>query len=331
MSTRRQLLLAAGAALIALPRDLCAQQKVQVWRVGILASVRRPESLESDEQYGAFARGLRDLGYVEGKNLMIEWRFVDGQYERFPAMAAELVKIPVDVIVTDGTPPTVAAQRATSTIPIVFGSAGDPVGNGLVKNLARPGGNTTGISLVTTDTAPKQLEMLISMAPQLSRVAVLLNPVNPYSAVVLKGFQAAAKSVGVTILPVEARSKEEIASAFVRMIKERAGAFIITGDRFFFSERRQIADLAVHYRLPNIARERNLPAAGGLMSYGQNLALSYYRAGAYVDKILRGANPGDLPVEQPTRLDLVINRKAAKALGLEIPPELLVLADKVIE
>ena len=238
---------------------------------------------------------------------------------------------PVDLILTDGTPPTQAAQKATRKIPIVFGSSGDPVGNGLVQNLARPGGNTTGISLVTTDTAPKQVEFLARIVPKLSRVAVLCNPGNAYSLVVLKSFQAAATSAGMTILPVEARTPEEIGQAFGLMARERAGALVITGDRFLFQQRSQIAELALKYRLPTVARDRTIPAAGGLMSYGQDLAASYRRAGTYIDKILRGTSPGEIPVEQPTKLDLVVNRRTAKALGLEIPPELLLMADKVIE
>lgn len=302
-----------------------------MWRVGVLASLRRPESLEDDEHYGEIPRGLRDLGYIEGKNLVIEWRFADGRYERFPALAADLVRIGVDVIVTDGTPPTLAAMKATATIPIVFGSAGDPIGNGLVSSLSHPTGNATGISLITTDTAPKQLEMLSSLVPKPWRIGVLLNPTNPYSAVALKGYQSATPPGDGRLVQALAKREEDIETAFVSMISQRVSGFIVTRDRLFYQARRQVAGLALRHRLPSMGGDRYFPAAGGLMSYGQNMAENYRRAAAYVDKILRGARVQNLPVEQPTKLELVINRKTAKALGSEIPPELLVLAEKVIE
>ncbi len=274
---------------------------------------------------------MRELGYVEGKNLVIEWRSADGKYERFPLLAAELVQLKVDVIVTVTPPATSAAQKATTTIPIVMGTTGDPVGNGFIKSLARPGGNITGLTSIVSDLGPKHMEMLLSMVPRLSRVAVLLNPDNLAHIGVLKNVQAAAQRTSLKILPVKARTPQEIENAFSLMTREHAGAVIVAGDGFLTQQRRQIAELAVKNRLPSITGIKEYPETGGLMSYGQNLADQYRRAAVYVDKILKGAKPGDLPVEQPTRLALVINRKTAKALGLTIPQSLLIMADKVIE
>jgi putative ABC transport system substrate-binding protein len=261
----------------------------------------------------------------------MEWRFADGNYERLPALAADLVKLNVDVIVTDGTPGALAAQKATRTIPIVFAAAGDLLGNGLVKSLARPGSNTTGLSLLLSDTGAKQMEMLMTMLPRLSRLAVVWNPANPNSLPHLKILQAAGAVSKMEIIPVEARTLQELESAFLFMSEERAGAFIWIVDSFLIQEQRQIAQMAVKRRLASIGGLREYAEAGGLMSYGQNRVDNYRRVATYVDKIFKGANPGDLPVEQPTKLELVINRKTAKALGLTIPPELLLLADRVIE
>ena len=331
MITRRELLGSFGVAFLATRSGSYAAGGTKVWRVGVLASVRRPYNVQQDEHYGQIVLGLRELGYVEGKNLVIEWRFADGRYERFPELANELVGLGVAVIVTDGTPPTLAALKATKIVPIVFASAGDPVGNGLVKTLTHPGGNATGISLITTDTAAKQLEILLSLAISPARIGLLLNPANPLSAVSLRAFQAAASTRNIPLVPAEIRSEGDIENALSAMTTRGASAFILTRDRVFYQERRLFADLALHHRLPSMGSDRYYPAAGGLMSYGQNLAENFRRATVYVDKILKGANPADLPVEQPTTLELVINRKTAKALGLTIPPELLVLADKVVE
>lgn len=329
MRTRRQVLVGLGAALAA-PLVAFAQKPGRVWRVGFLAARRRPESLDTDF-YGEVPRGLRELGYVEGKNLVIEWRFADGRNERLPGLAAELVRLNVDVIVTDGTPGTLAAQKATRKIPIVFGGAGDPVGNGLVRSLARPGGNTTGLALLAGDTGSKQVEMLSRMVPRLFRVAAFWNPTNPLNLPVLKNVQAAADTTKVKLLPVEVRSEQEIENAFSLLARERAEALILLLDPFFIQQRRQIAELATMHRLPSIAGFREYVEAGGLMSYGQSRTAYYHRVATYIDKIFKGANPGDLPVEQSMTLELILNRRTAKALGLTIPPDLLVLADKVIE
>jgi ABC-type uncharacterized transport system substrate-binding protein len=329
MNPRRKLLIMLGASALAAPLRSFAQQQGKVWRVGFLAG-RRPVSLDTDN-YGAFPRGMRELGYVEGKNLVIEWRFADGQYERLPGLVAELVRLKVDVIVAAGPPVVVAAQKATTTIPIVIVTGIDPVAAGFVKSLAHPGGNITGISNLSGEVSPKHLEMLLTMVPRLARVAVLVNPANPAHASMLKAVQAAAQKATVKILPVEARTPQEIETAFSVMTKENAGAIIVGLDPFFNQQRRQFVELAAKNRLPSIATFREYVEAGGLMSYGRSGTDQYRHVAVLVDKILKGAKPGDLPVEQSTKLELVINRKTAKTLGLKIPNSLLISADKVIE
>ena len=262
---------------------------------------------------------MRELGYVEGKNLVIEWRFADGKIERLPDLAAELVRLKVDVIVTAGTPATSAAQKATTTVPIVIANQGDPVGSGFVASLARPGGNITGLSNVNVDVVPKQLEMLLGMVPKLSHVAVLVNPDNSAHASILKNVQAAARSAGVKIMSVEARSAQDIDNAFSMMTRQNARAVIVAHALFNNQQWRQIAELAAKHRLPSISARVEFVEAGGLMSYGQNLADQFRLAATYVDKIFKGAKPADLPVQQSTKFELVINRKTAKALGLTIP------------
>ena len=331
MKTRRGLLLVVGANLLALPFRSLAQPKERVWRVGFLWPRAHLEPSVSDH-YDEVARGLRNLGYVEGKNLVIETRSAEGHYERLPALAAELIQLKVDVIVTDGTAGIVAAQKATSTVPIVFGSAGDPVGNGLVRSLARPGGNTTGISLLAGDSlAGKQLEILLALVPRLSHLAVLFNPKNAYSLLALKNMEAAAKKKMVQVLRVEAWTPAGIDEGVAQLTAKKVDALIWLSDAVIFQQRCQIAALAARYRIPAMGQSATYTECGGLINYGSNQFDNYYRAARMVDKILKGANPGELPVEQPTKLELFLNRKAARALGLEFPPELLLLADKVIE
>ena len=330
MNKRRKLVIVLGAGAFVAPFGSFAQSQGKIWRVGFLSQRNRPDSLDSD-QYGAFPRGMRELGYVEGKNLVIEWRFADNDIGRLSDLAEEFVRLKVDVIVAIGSAATSAAQKATVTIPIIMGSTGDPVGSGFVKNLARPGGNITGITNLITEVAPKYLEMLRSMLPRLSRVAVLLNPANSAHGAILKSVQSAAQRAGMTILPEEARTPQEIDSAFSRMARQNAGAVYVVQDSLFTQQRRQIVELEAKHRLPSITAPREHPEAGGLMSYGPNYADNYRRAATYVDKIFKGAKPADLPVEQPTKFELVINGKTAKALGLTIPQSLLISADKVIE
>jgi putative ABC transport system substrate-binding protein len=316
-------------ALGAAPLAAKAQQAGKVWRVGFLVS-RRVGSLASD-YYGGFPRGMRELGYVEGKNLVIEWRSAEGKYERFPGLAAELVRLKVDIIVTAGPQATKAAQRATKTIPIVIGSTQDPVGSGFVKSLARPGGNITGLSNLGADFSPKHLEMLLTILPKLSRVAVLGNPASASHGTVLKNVRDAAQSMRIKVLAADARTPQEIESAFSMMARDNAEAVIVAADAFFIQQGRQIAELAVKNRLPTVSGFREHVESGGLMSYGPNLTESYRRAASYVDKIFKGAKPSDLPVEQANKFELIINMKTTKALGLTIPKTLLFQADRVIE
>ena len=330
MNARRSLILALGAAALATPLGTFAQQSGKVWRVGFLSPRRRPASLDSD-YYGAFPRRMRELGYVEGRNLIIEWRFADGEYERLPGMAAELVQLKVDVIMALGPPGAIAAQKATTTIPIVIVVSTDPVGSGLVKSLAQPGGNITGLSNLAGDLSSKHLEMLLALVPKLSRVAVLVNPGNAAHARILMNVQAAAQKGGIRVLPVEAQTPQEIERAFSTMAREHAGAVIVVLDPLFIQQVLQIAEQATRHRLPSIFANREYAEVGGLMSYGQNQVDIYRRAAGYVDRILKGAKPSDLPVEQPTTLELFINRKTAKVLGLTIPQSLLISANKVIE
>jgi putative ABC transport system substrate-binding protein len=321
--------MALGGALLAVPCLPFAQQQGKVWRVGFL-SLRRVAILDSDYYYGPFRAAMRDLGYIEGKNLLIEWRSADGESGRLPGLAAELVNLHVDIIVTAATAATVAAQKATTTLPIVMGIVADPVGSGLVKSLAHPDGNITGLSSIAGDLSPKLLEMLRSMIPKLSRVAVLVNPHNPAHTIALKNVQVAAQRIGVTILQADAQTPTEIGNALAMIAREKVGALIISRDEFFNQQVRQIAELAEKNRLPTIAGLREYVEAGGLMSYGSSVSDIFRRTATYVDKIFKGAKPGEIPVEQPTKFELFINGRTAKTLGLKIPQSLLIMADKVI-
>jgi putative tryptophan/tyrosine transport system substrate-binding protein len=330
MNNRRKLLVVLGAGVLAAPPASFAQQQNKVWRVGFL-SPRHVDFFASDYYYGPFMQGMRDLGYVEGKNLVIEWRSAEGKTERLPGLAAELAQLRLDVIVTGGTPATLAAQKTTTTIPIVMVGTGDPVSSGILKSLARPEGNITGVSNMSPEVNLKQLEMLLGMVPKLSRVAVLVNPSNPSNIRNLEGVQAAGQNRGVTVLRAEARTSREIDNAFSLLRGQNAGALIVSLDSLFQQQKNQIAELTAKHRLPTMAGDPMYTEAGVLMSYGRIQGYQYRRAATYVDKIFRGAKPADLPVEQPTKFELIINRKTAKALGLTIPQSLLISADRLIE
>lgn len=330
MTTRRKLLFAIGAGVLAAPLAPFAQQKGKVWRVGFFYFGSRQSASETG-RYEEFLRGMRELGYVEGKNLAVEARFADGKTERLRDLAAELVRLKVDVIVATGSPASRAMQQATTTIPIVMTVSADPIGEGFAASLARPGGNVTGLSSGNVEVTPKHLELLMLAVPKLTRVAVLLNSANGTHPARLKLIQDAAGKASLRVLAVAARTPDEIERGFGTMTRDRAQAVIVLGDTFFQQQMRQIADLAVKQRLPAMFTNREYAEAGGFMSYGQTLRNNFRRAANYVDKILKGARPGELPIEQPSRLVLVINRKTAKALGLTIPQELLVRADEVIE
>jgi putative ABC transport system substrate-binding protein len=262
---------------------------------------------------------MHELGYVDGKDFVIEWRSVEGRYERIPEIAAEFVRLKVDVIVTGLSAALPILKQAVTTIPIVMAYSTDPVGNGLVASLVRPGGNITGLASSSDDSSPKQLELLASVVPNVSRIGVLGNPATSNYSSVLKSAQGAAKKVGLSIVPMEARSPQEIENAVVALAKERVRAAMFPGDAVFFGQQQRIAELALANHLATMFAQREYVLAGGLMSYGENLADFFRRAASYVDKIFKGAKPGELPIEQPTRFDLVINRKTADALGVTIP------------
>jgi len=327
---RRTFLAGTGAVFLAAPRASEAQEPAKVFRLGLLGTVP-PTDPGTLRIWDGFLEGLRQLGYVEGQNLVIERRFSEGRYERLPALAAELVRLKVDVIVAGGAPAPEAAQRATSTIPIVMLNHGDPVGSGLVASLARPGRNVTGLSFIAPDLVGKQLQLLKEVVPGISRVAVLSDPTVPAQALMLREAEVAARSLKVQLQMLEARAPSDFASAFSAMTKDRAGALIVLGAVMFFIQRTRIVELAAQSRLPAMYWAKEFAEAGGLMAYGSNIREMYRRAATYVDRILKGAKPADLPVEQPTKFELVINLKTAKALGLTIPQSVLGRADEVIQ
>ena len=324
---RRQFLIAAGV-LLAAPVTR-AQRLGKVWRVGFLAQ-RRVGPLDTDA-FGGFPQRMRELGYVEGRNLLIEWRSAEGKVEPLPALAAELVRLGVDAIVVAGGPAASAAQKATTTIPIVLGSVNDPVGSGLVQSLARPGGNITGLSNISADLTPKHLDLLLETVPKLSRVALLVNFESSAHVLSLKVAQAAAQTANVTVVAIEARTAQGIEDALSKMVRERVGAVIVFSYPLFTQHRREIAQLALKYRLPFMCPFREYVEDGNLMSYGYNPAELYRHAAIYVDKIFKGAKPAELPVEQPTKFELAVNLRTAKTLGIKIPQTVLLRADRVIE
>jgi putative ABC transport system substrate-binding protein len=278
-----------------------------------------------------FTDVLHKSGWIEGKNLVFEHRYAENRLDRLPELAAELIRLNVDLILALGTLAPLEAKRATAFIPIVMANAGDPLGSGLVASLARPGGNVTGMSLMAPDLGGKRLELLKELIPRLSLVAVLWNADNPYSALVFKETQTASQTLAIRIQSLEVRSENDLADAFEAARRQGPDALVAVEDPLTLSNRKLIADSAASQQLPAIYGLREFAAAGGLMSYGANLADLYRRAAAYVDKILKGAKPADLPVQQPTKFDFVINLKTAKALGIEIPPTVLARADEVIE
>jgi putative ABC transport system substrate-binding protein len=328
MNDRRGLVIALGAGALSAPLACLGQQqqRSQVARIGVLESV----STTAGERENLIA-GLRELGLVERENLTFEYRWAEGHYERLPGLAAELVAMKVDVIVAGGAPAIQAAKQATTSIPIVMVRVGDPVGSGFVASLSRPGGNITGLSNILVEAASKYIELLRAAVPKLSHVAVLMNPTNPVHAAYFRHIQATGEKDGATISPMQASTAREIATAFGALKQESVEALIVLGDPFFLSQAPRIVEFAAQHRLPTMFWTRGPVESGGLMSYGQNNAEYYRRAATYIDKILKGAKPGDLPVEQATKVELVINLKTARAIGLTIPQQLLLRADKVIE
>jgi putative ABC transport system substrate-binding protein len=324
---RRRFLLTSLAGALAAPRAAETQQAERVPRVGVLLLADSAQAVVD-----AFRQGLRERGYVDGQTIAIEVRYAEGKEERFPDLASELVHLKVDVIFATVAAAVRAAKHATTAIPIVT-AVNDPVAAGFVASLGRPGGNITGLSMMSPEVVGKQLELLRQVVPEIARVAVLTNPANPGSAPQLRHAEVVARALGMRLQPLEARSPGEIDSAFAAMTRKRAGALLVLLDPTLARapQRERIAELAARSRLPAMYALRLHVEAGGLMAYGADVFDLYRRCGVYVDKILKGAKPGDLPIEQPTKFDLVINLKTAKALGLTIPPSLLARADQVIE
>ena len=320
--------IAIAVAVLAWPLAAAAQESAKVPRIGFLSGLSPAVSAVWHE---AFRQSLRDLGWVEQKNVGIEYRYADGRSDRLAELAADLVRLKVDVIVTAVTLDAQAAKNATRSIPIVMASPGDPVATGLVGSLARPGGNVTGLSQVAPDLAGKRLELLKEIVPRLSRVAVLWNPGGPASALSWNEIQAPARQLGVRLHSVEVRSPGDFDKAFEDAAKTRAGAVVIIGHAVFVTNLKRIADLAAKSRLASIFHLREFVDAGGLMAYGPDRSDMFRRAAIYVDKILKGAKPGDLPIEQPTKFELALNLKTARALGLTVPQALLLRADHVVQ
>ncbi len=326
---RREFIALVGGA-IACPMGVRAQQQAgkvpRIGYLGVTSPSDRPPLLD------AFRQGLRELGWVEGQNIVIDYRYRGGSARPAARLAAELVRLKVDIIVSLGTQGVTAAKNATETIPIVMIAVRDPVGTGLIASLARPGGNVTGVSgYAGLESVAKQLELLKETVPKIRRVAILSNPTNAYHQLAIREVNVAARSLGVQLQLLEARGPNEFDGAFAAMAKERVGALLVLSDVIFSSHGTRLADLAARSRLPAAYAVRESVEAGGLMSYGPSFLDLYRRSATYVDKILKGAKPADLPVEQPTKFELVINLKAAKALGLEVPPLLIAQADELIE
>ena len=320
--------LALALVLLAAPLAAEGQPPGRLSRIGFLGNSTAP--LEAN-LVGPFREGLRDLGYVEGRNVLIEYRWAEGRYERFPALIAELTALNVDLIVTAGTPASLAVKKATTSIPLVMVAVGDPVATGLVASLGRPGGNITGLTSIAAEIEGKRLELLREVLPRVSHVAVLWNAASPVQVIQERETRAAAQVLGMKYLSLGVRTREEIEEAFAALVRERPGALLVLADRLFLHHRARIMDFAAQHRLPGVHAYRELVEAGGLMSFGPSYAGMHRRAAYFVDRILKGAKPGDLPVERPARFELIINLKAAKVLGLTIPPSLLLRADEVIE
>lgn len=325
---RRTFVRAIGGGVVAVPLRTIGQQPGRIWRIGFFYFGSRNSALASG-RYKAFVEGMRELGYVEGKNLVIEARFGDSEPERLPGLAAELMQLRVDVIVATGSP--VYRALLKTSIPVVVTVTADPIIEGFATSLARPGGNFTGLSDTAAVLGPKHLELLTSIAPQLTRIGVLSNPDNGSHPSQLQGVKVAAQKLGIQVITASAASVVDIESAFVSLARQRAEAVILFGDTFFTQQLQQIARIAIANRMPSIYLPREYVQAGGLMSYGPDFADNFRGAASYVDKILGGAKPAELPFQQPTRYLLAINLKTAKVLGLTVPQTLLLRADQVIE
>jgi putative tryptophan/tyrosine transport system substrate-binding protein len=322
---RREFVTLLGGVMASWPLGVRAQQTAKLPRLGFLTAGKDSPGLP------ALLEGLRQWGWIEGKTVVIEYRYAENRNDRLPSLAADLVHLNVDVIVAAGTLAPLAAKHATATIPIVMTSAGDPLGTRLVSGLAKPGGNVTGLSLMSPDISGKRLELLEQIVPDVARVAIIWNASNPYPALVFRQTESAARQLKLEVQSLEVRAPDDVNSALEAAVRQKANALITVEDPLTVNYRKQIADFAVKNRLPTMSGLREYADVGGLLSYGPALADLYRRAAGYVDKILKGAKPSELPVEQPTKFELVVNLKTAKALGLTIPPDMLAIADAVIE
>jgi putative ABC transport system substrate-binding protein len=326
---RRRAFIAALGAASAWPLVARAQSG-KIWRIGWLSGLARPEMLESS-QFAGFLQGMRELGHVEGRDFVIEWRFAEARSERYDGLAAELATLKIDVFVA-GAPQLVGSlQRAAPSVPIVVAVSTDPVGQGFAQSLAHPGGNIAGIANSVDDTAPKQLEILASALPNLSRLGVLGNSVSPNVPVVMRNIGAAAQATNVALINVNVRDRDELDHAFALLMQERVQALIVISDVLVNQNRHRIAELATRHRLPSMFSIREYVEAGGLMSYGESFREFFRRSASFVDKIMKGAKPGDLPFERPNRFFFTLNLKTAKAIGLEVPTSLVLRAGEVIE
>ena len=325
---RRQFMTVLASAAVLGPVPVRAQQAAKLARIGFLGN--STAALEAN-LIGPFRDGLRSLGYEEGRNIEIVFRWADGKYERFPSLIAELVAAKVDVLVTAGTPATQAVKNATTTIPLVMIAVGDPVSTGIVPSLSRPSGNITGLSSLAPDLEGKRLELLREIVPKLTHVAFFLNPANAFHAVSMRQALTAAQTLNIKLQPFEVRKSKDLDVAFAAIVKEKPDGLLILADRVFLHDRQRLMDFATQQKLPSVNAYRELVEAGGLMSYGPSYEDMHRRAAIYVDKILRGSKPAELPIEQPTKFNLLINLKAAKALSLTVPPALLARADEVTE
>ena len=304
-----------------------AQQLGKIPRLCFLGN--STEALEAS-LIGPFREGLRAFGYVEGKNIVTEWRWAEGKYQRFPMLIQELMALKCDVLVTAGTPASLAVKEATTTIPLVMIAVGDPVGTGLIASLAKPGGNITGLTSIASDLEGKRLELLREVVPKTSHIAVIWNPISAFQVISEKEMQDAARALHIKVLSLGVKGEDDLPNAFAAVVKEKPGALFVLADRLFLHYRTRLMEFALKHRLPGVHAYVELVEAGGLMSYGPNYAEMHRRAAYFVDKILRGTKPADLPVEQPTKFELVINLKTAKQIGVTIPPHVLARADKVI-
>ena len=323
---RREFTTLLGGVAVTWPLAASAQSKTP--RIGFMGN--STAALEAN-LVDAFREGLREHGYEEGRNIVIEYRWADGKYERFPALVAELIAAKVDVIVTAGTPAALAMKKATTTVPLVMVAVGDPVGTGLVPSLARPGANLTGLSSVAPDLEGKRLQLLREVVPALSHVAMFINSLNPFHVSSMRQARAAAQTMGIKLQLHDIRKSEDLDDAFAAIRKERPDALLILADRVFLHNRERMMDFTKEQRLPNVNAYKELVEVGGLMSYGPSYEDMHKRAAIYVDKILKGAKPADLPIEQPSKFTFIVNLKAAKALGVTVPSQLLGLADELID